>query len=447
MKKYSIRTHVALLTLLPLLVMVIAMETFFLHERFVDMERDLLTRGQLIARQLAAGSEYGVFSNNSTFLKNLAENSLLLPDVRSVTVINASSKIMIASGEIPTALENNGDFPSHATKLLELVGPDIPSFNNAKSLLLYQPITFTQLVLDDSNTQAGMRQAGAVVVEMSWELTNKLKLRMLWLSIGVTAVFLLLTLVLVHLASRRIVQPIMDLSAAVRLIGAGHLETRVNTPGYIDELCTLSHGINQMTADLEHEQNILQHRIDEATKQLRGLAFYDSLTRLPNRRLLNDRLTQVMAASRRSGYFAALMFIDLDNFKPLNDQYGHATGDLLLVEAAHRISRCLREVDTVARFGGDEFVVLLSRLDSDYTESANQAQNVAEKIRSTLAETYSLVNQQYEQEDIRLEHRCTSSIGIVLFLNTDISQEDLLNRADSAMYKAKQQGRNRICFF
>jgi diguanylate cyclase (GGDEF)-like protein len=154
-----------------------------------------------------------------------------------------------------------------------------------------------------------------------------------------------------------------------------------------------------------------------------------------------------MAASRRSGYFGALMFIDLDNFKPLNDQYGHATGDLLLIEAAHRISRCLREVDTVARFGGDEFVVLLSRLDSDYTESANQAKNVAEKIRSSLAETYSLVNQQYEQEDIRLVHHCTSSIGIVLFLNPDISQEDLLNRADSAMYKAKQQGRNRICFF
>ena len=100
----------------------------------------------------------------------------------------------------------------------------------------------------------------------------------------------------------------------------------------------------------------------QAEEKIRNLAFHDTLTQLPNRRLLNDRMEQAMAASKRSGHYGALVFMDLDNFKPLNDAHGHETGDLLLIEVAHRLTRCVREVDTVARFGGDEFVVMLSLL-------------------------------------------------------------------------------------
>ncbi len=440
MKKCGIRAQVAWLTLLPLLVLVIGMESFFLHERYVDLDRDLLTRGQLIARQLAASSEYGVFASNAAFLSGIAESALGQPDVEGVVVLNAASKVLVNTGVF------QGD-AMHSTARLSRVSSGTPVFDDGKTLLLYQPIISSQLMIDGSDFQPDLRPAGAVIIDMSWEETRHLKSRLLWFTLSVTGIFLLVTLYLVHLASRSIIEPIKRLSEAIQLIGAGHLETRVIVPSRINELCTLTCGINQMTADLQHERNILQQRIDEATQQLHGLAFYDNLTGLPNRRLLNDRLTQALANSKRSGHYGAVMFLDLDNFKPLNDQFGHAVGDLLLIEVARRISRCLRETDTVARFGGDEFVVMLSRLDVDYAESVSLAHNVAEKIHQLLAEGYCLSYRPAGQREITVEHDCTSSIGVVLFLDHENSQEEILSWADAAMYQAKKEGRNRICIY
>ncbi|MDD2335130.1 MAG: GGDEF domain-containing protein [Geobacteraceae bacterium] len=184
-----------------------------------------------------------------------------------------------------------------------------------------------------------------------------------------------------------------------------------------------------------------------AEEQVRKLAFYDTLTQLPNRRLLLDRLGQAMAASKRSGHYGALMFLDLDKFKSLNDTHGHGMGDLLLIEVAHRITRCLREVDTVARFGGDEFVVMLSDLDVDKNQALEKAGIVAEKIRVTLAEPYLLRRVQEGDVETIVEHRCTSSIGVVLFVRHDASQDDILKWADMAMYQAKTDGRNIFRFF
>jgi diguanylate cyclase (GGDEF)-like protein/PAS domain S-box-containing protein len=184
-----------------------------------------------------------------------------------------------------------------------------------------------------------------------------------------------------------------------------------------------------------------------AEEKIHNLAFYDALTQLPNRRMLNDRLGQTMAASKRSGRYGALMFLDLDNFKPLNDTHGHDVGDLLLIEVARRITGCIRQVDTVARFGGDEFVVMLSELDVDKTTSTTQAEIVAEKIRATLAEPYVLTIRREGSVGTTVEHRCTSSIGAVLFINHEASLEDILKWADMAMYQAKEGGRNRINFF
>ncbi len=184
-----------------------------------------------------------------------------------------------------------------------------------------------------------------------------------------------------------------------------------------------------------------------AEEQVRKLAFYDTLTNLPNRRLFLDRLGQAMAAGKRNGCYGAVMFLDLDNFKALNDTHGHDMGDLLLIEAAQRITLCLREMDTVARFGGDEFVVMLSDLDVDEKQSLKKSGFVAEKIRVTLAEPYLLKRLQDGGGESTVEHHCTASIGVVLFNNTNASQEDILKWADTAMYQAKTNGRNRICFF
>ena len=182
-------------------------------------------------------------------------------------------------------------------------------------------------------------------------------------------------------------------------------------------------------------------------ERVRQMAFYDTLTKLPNRRMLSDRLSQTMAANRRSGYYGALMFLDLDNFKPLNDSHGHEVGDLLLIEVADRLKSCVREMDTVARFGGDEFVVMISELDTDKAGSAAQAGLIAEKIRSVLSERYLLTLQHEGEADVFIEHRCTASIGVVLFINHEASQDDIIKRADTAMYQAKAAGRNSIRFY
>lgn len=182
-------------------------------------------------------------------------------------------------------------------------------------------------------------------------------------------------------------------------------------------------------------------------EQISNLASFDYLTKLPNRRLLEDRLGQGMAASKRSGCYGAILFLDLDNFKPLNDKHGHAIGDLLLIEVARRISSCIRETDTAARFGGDEFVVMLPELEKDKANSIAQVSIVAEKIRVTLAEPYLLTLQNGVNTKCSIEHHCTSSIGAVLFYDHETSIEDIFMWADKAMYEAKVHGRNQIQFY
>lgn len=189
-------------------------------------------------------------------------------------------------------------------------------------------------------------------------------------------------------------------------------------------------------------RDITEHKQLQA--QVRHMAFHDALTGLPNRRLFSDRLGQAMAASTRSACYGALMFLDLDNFKSLNDAHGHEIGDLLLMEAADRLKRCVREMDTVARLGGDEFVVMLSQLDTDKAESIAQAGTVAEKLRVALAEPYLLPTTNASNAETTVEHQCSASIGVTLFHDHETSQSDILKRADSAMYQAKQGGRDQI---
>ena len=189
------------------------------------------------------------------------------------------------------------------------------------------------------------------------------------------------------------------------------------------------------------------NRDDTSNKQLqeqvRQLAFIDPLTALPNRRLLLDRLEQALAANQRSEGFGALVYLDLDNFKPLNDEHGHGAGDLLLVEVARRLKACVRAVDTVSRIGGDEFVVLLGDLATEQAQAVDQANKLAEKIRFSLAEPYLLPVSNNSES---IEHHCSASIGAVLIEPQHQSVEGLLKWADAAMYRAKEEGRNRVSF-
>ncbi len=197
-------------------------------------------------------------------------------------------------------------------------------------------------------------------------------------------------------------------------------------------------GYHGITRDTTERRQLEDH--------VRQLAFYDPLTTLPNRRLLHDRLSLSVAESQRKDSHCALMILDLDNFKPLNDRHGHLVGDLLLVEAAVRLQACVREVDTVARFGGDEFVVLLRDLSHERAEATLQAAGVAEKIRLALSEPYVLKPGPTASSLAQavLEHRSSASIGVALFLGRQAGPDEVLKWADAAMYQAKGAGRNAV---
>ena len=176
----------------------------------------------------------------------------------------------------------------------------------------------------------------------------------------------------------------------------------------------------------------------EAQAEIHRLAYYDPLTHLPNRRMLQDRLGQALAATARNGQNGAILFLDLDNFKTLNDTRGHDIGDKLLAEAAQRLKASVREIDTVARLGGDEFVVILEDMGADAGEAAIQVRLVGEKLREILAQPYDLDGRQFY---------CTASIGVSLFGEHGTTVEEMLKHADLAMYHSKTGGRNTLHFF
>jgi len=577
MKQYSIRQHVAWLTLTPLLFMAGSLETYFLQDRFSDLDRYLVERGQLIAHQLATGSEYGVFSDNREFLQNLAQGVLQQQDVEGVIILDGQSGVLVETGKffgVEEHVAGNANLPimdanrmayARIEKIMASVSLQKPLYRGDKGVRIYQPVITTQVLLDDLSVAPQARQLGAIIVEMSNTRTSQLKSRMLLFTVGSTLLFLIFPLCLIYLASRNIVLPIRKLSDAVKALGNGQLDTRVTVANHVSELVTLAGGINDMAEKLQQENAILHQNVDDAVRiaaiafeshegmmvtdpalmiirvnkaftritgyteqdalgqtphqllssghqdadfyaamwssiettglwqgeivnrrksgetypawvnitaiereggevafyvatyaditvrkaaenAIKNMAFNDELTQLPNRRMLIDRLNKTMAGSKRSGRYGALMFIDLDNFKPLNDQYGHEVGDLLLIEVAQRLLSCVREVDTVARFGGDEFVVMLSELDVDKHASVQQAGVVAEKIRAILAEPYLLPISKEGKVSTTVNHHCSSSIGVQLFIGHEYSADEVINQADLEMYRAKRDGRNLVRF-
>ena len=176
----------------------------------------------------------------------------------------------------------------------------------------------------------------------------------------------------------------------------------------------------------------------QAEADIERLAFYDPLTELPNRRLLIDRLSQAITASARRSSYGALLFIDLDNFKVLNDTRGHHLGDELLKQVAHRLTGCVRSADTVARLGGDEFVVMVEEIGDTELDAAAQADAVGKKVLIALNQYYDLEGQ---------THHSSPSIGVALFFGQQQSVDELLQRADLAMYQSKAAGRNTLRFF
>ena len=219
------------------------------------------------------------------------------------------------------------------------------------------------------------------------------------------------------------------LSTRGRVLGTFALYHGAPRAAQAEELAMLKRGADLASLAMER---------DQVAAQINQLAFYDALTRLPNRRLLVERLKIAILTSVRHRQHGAVLFIDLDNFKSLNDTQGHDVGDLLLQQVACRVQACVREADTVARLGGDEFVVMLEDLSEDAAKAASQAKDIGQKILATFAQPFDLNGR---------DHLSTPSIGVTLFGESAPGVDELLKQADLAMYQAKAGGRNTLRFF
>lgn len=271
-----------------------------------------------------------------------------------------------------------------------------------------------------------------IVVGMTQEMLYK-DLYSLQLLVGLAVAAMLgSSLALSWLFSNHMRRSLRDLGKATEASVGLDRPALAPTDSGIREIDQLAGKLNAM----QEANRVMEQRI-------RAMALQDPLTGLANRRLLLDRLEQLLATNNRSGEFAALVFFDLDNFKPLNDTHGHGAGDDLLKTVARRLRRCVREHDTVARFGGDEFVVLLTRLGRDGQVAEQAAGAIAEQLRQQLAQPY-ILRQNGGSDPQTIQHQCTASLGVVVFSNNVHDADVLIDKADNAMYQAKLGGRNRV---
>ncbi len=196
-----------------------------------------------------------------------------------------------------------------------------------------------------------------------------------------------------------------------------------------------------------HNLRLAADRQDELEGKFEESSFsasHDFLTGLANRRLLRDQLDHAIASSKRNNSGGAVIMLDLDNFKPVNDRYGHDAGDSLLMEVARRIKKCVRDVDTVARVGGDEFVVLLGQLDCRPDDAADVVSAISQKLLATVSAPYALTPSGSKADVGVVTHRCTVSMGVSMFTKDTADMDELLQRADAAMYRVKRGGGNRV---
>ena len=265
---------------------------------------------------------------------------------------------------------------------------------------------------------------------------------------GIILTVLLLSLAMAHLFTRKFSAPLEALVASSERIARLDFSTTSNVATPMIELQRLAMAQERMREMLGEFRNTVEEKSTDLKQQiatlratearLAHLSQHDPLTDLPNRVLFNDRLKHAITRANRRKRLFAVMFLDLDNFKALNDTRGHKAGDLLLVEVGRRLQSCVREDDSVGRLGGDEFIVLVEDLSAVLYEAAGQAEMLAEKLRAAIAEPYVIDG---------YEHHTTGSIGVTLYRGEDETGDTLLRSADGAMYRAKRSGRNTVQFF
>jgi len=435
MMKSSIRRRVLLLALLPATLLALSLGYFFTLSRITDLDQALRARGLAIARHLAPACEYGVFSGNNQILQRLADSALAEPDVISVYIMDRGGNVLASNSLKQSKLAGiqPGDIPVSSQNNIVTVA------TRSNVLFFRMPIRQTEVQVDDfalTSTPSPVIQPvnaaplGYVAIELSRKATMERQNEVLRSAALLTIAALIATALLALRLGREITVPIMKLASAVDKIGRGYLDVRVKLGGNDDEFRILEDGINGMVSKLHRAHDNLQEQILQATAKLSYQASHDMLTGLINRREFEVRLERALFSAQHQDREHALCYMDLDQFKIVNDSCGHVAGDELLRQLTLHLQQEVRERDTLARLGGDEFGLLLENCPQD------KALELAEIMRKTVEDFRFSVGEKNFMVGV--------SIGIVMINHESDNVVSLLTSADAACYAAKDHGRNRV---
>jgi len=423
----GIRGRVIGLAMVPMAIIGILLLFQLITGKIDDLDQSLRTRAAAIARQLAPAAEYGVASGNIEVLQTLLEKVAIEPDVRGVSVFADNGQRLVQVGLGAWTEPAQGKLPPDRLHQIEY----------EDRLVYYAPITRTEVAVEDFNlvderaAQPGSktRLLGWVGLDVSRSATFKSQRDAILRSLAILLAGLGVSLYLAWRIGRQITRPILALTHTVSRIGEGHLDERVEQTGQA-ELGRLQRGINHMAAHLQTMQDQMQEKIDQATARLVYQASHDALTGLINRREFEQRLERTLLSALQQGREHALCYMDLDQFKVINDSCGHAAGDELLRQLALMLKGHLRERDTLARLGGDEFALLLENCSiPDALEVADLFRAEVQRFRFKWGDRIFAIGM---------------SVGMVAINRDSSTAASLLSAADAACFVAKDRGRNQI---
>ena len=431
MRSWSIKWRVLLLAVVPPILISLLLAFYFAKVRVGEVQQSLRDRGHALARQLGPASEYALFARNREILQELADAVKREPDVSLVTISDGDGQFLAISGDLDQRQVLTEKPKGISLGLLEY--PELLYFS--------EPVRQSRMAADDISEQsfesAAARSAktnvlGWVNLTMSKGSTVQRQREILINSAIMVLAAMFLTALLALRLAVGITRPIRRLASAVDQITQGDLTVQVPDRGG-GELTVLARGINSMTQSLKSAQENLQEKVDHATAQITYQASHDTLTGLINRREFELRLQRALLSAQQLGKVHALFFLDLDQFKIVNDTCGHEAGDELLRQVAHQLRQKIRERDTLARIGGDEFTVLLENCHlDDAVQVAQQLRETVQNFRFGWHEKYFAIG---------------ASIGVVMISSASESAAVLLSQADAACYTAKDLGRNRVYVF
>ncbi len=430
-KNLGIESRVILLGTIPGLLFAFIMGSYVVSHIFGVLNQSLQDRGRIIATQLSPAAEYGVISGNTQVLQKLVQGVLSADDeVITVMVADADGRVLALSGPaIPNKL------------ILTMTKDKLNELNHNKGFIFTAPIYRTLVEIDDfsviasedeKNKNLSQPTVGQIYIDLSKQISNDLK-RNLLIKIGLIGLIgLLLSLFLAWRIGRNITKPIQEIAYAVNKVGEGSFSQTIieNSSG---ELKTLQKGFNSMANSLKQAYESMQDKVNDATKMLRYQTQHDDLTGLINRREFEARLERSLKSVHENNAQHVFCFLDLDQFKLVNDTCGHVAGDELLKQVSLLLDNRMRDRDTLARLGGDEFGLLLE----------NCSLSDASQITNTLLKLVRDYRFMYDDKIFNVG----VSIGLVIINAGFESVSDVIHAADMACYSAKKAGRNQSFLF